>query len=128
MKKHLLHGITASAFAALAGNIYNYLYNEAMFTDFSAVINSGSIIGAVTFGCMLASLGYYVMSRIIKKGLDVVFNIMFILLSFASFISSFAVELPLDIDAPELFIGLSIPLHLFPIVFWLATKPLFSFD
>jgi len=39
---------------------------------------------------------------------------------------SFGFELPLDIEQPELFPGLSAALHLFPVLFWLATKSLFK--
>lgn len=126
MKKVLLHGLTAGVFAGIVGIIYNYAYTQAMWIDFSSIINPVSIIGASLFGTILAALGHHFFSKLVKKGTDVWFNIIFLVLSFASFVGSFATELPLDVESPELFPGLSVPMHLFPILFWLATKPLFD--
>jgi hypothetical protein len=126
MKKVLLHGLTAGIFAAIASIVYNYAYTKAMWVDFSSIINTFSIIGSTLFGTMLAALGYHFFSKLVKKGTDVWFNIIFLVLSFASFAGSFATELPLEIESPELFPGLSVPMHLFPVLFWLATKPLFN--
>jgi len=125
MKKVFYHGITSGILAALAASIYYKFYTEAMMLDYSKVANFASISGSSIFGCLLASLGYFWFSKLIKWNTDVLFNALFILLSFASFIGPFSAELPLDIFAPELFVGLSIPMHLFPVLFWIASKPAF---
>jgi hypothetical protein len=125
MKKVFFHGILAGLLATSCAMMYNQIYSEALLVDFSKIINAISIAGATFFACLLASLAYYFFSQKIKRNADLWFNIIFLLITFASFLSPFSISLPFEIESPELFIGLSIPLHLFPVLFWLATKPLF---
>jgi len=125
MKIAFSHGAVAGIIAGIAGAAYNYAYSAAMWVDFSAVINAGSIFGACLFGTILTSLGYLLFSKVPMKGKDPIFNSVLLLLSFATFAGTFGFQLPFDIESPEMFVGLSIPLHLFPALFWLATKPLF---
>lgn len=126
MKKHFFHGLVAGVLAGLAAYIYNMAYREALLVDFSAVMNISAIWGASVFGCVLASLGYYFVSKWVPRVTDVWFNAIFLVLTFATFVGSFAAQLPEDIESPELFPGLSVPMHLFPMLFWLAVKPLFK--
>jgi predicted membrane channel-forming protein YqfA (hemolysin III family) len=124
MKTTFFHGITAGVLAGLAASVYNYAYSAALLVDFSAVINPVAIFGSSIFGCLLASLGYHFFSKWVRANTDVWFNILFLGLTFASFAGSFAANLPSTVETPELFAGLSVPMHLFPVVFWLAIKPL----
>ncbi len=126
MKQKLLHGIMAGTLAGIAGHVYNTVYSEALLVDFSVIINLGSIFGSTLFACVLASVGYHLLGKWLPKGVDPIFNIIFLAITFLSFVGTFSAELPLDIEDPELFIGLSIPMHLLPVLFWLATKPLFK--
>ena len=119
MRTHLFHAIVSGLIAGAAGIVYNKVYSELLWVDFLAVINPISILGACLVGCISASLGYYALSLSFKRGLDPIFNVIFLLLSFASISVSFGFELPLDIEQPELFPGLSAALHLFPLLFWL---------
>lgn len=125
MKQALTHGVTAGILAAFASLAYNTAYSQALVVDFSKVINPTGIIGSSIFGGVLASVGYHVFSKWVKNQADIWFNMIFLVLSFASLISPFAVSLPLSIESPELFAGLTIPMHLFPVLFWVAAKPLF---
>ena len=50
MKKNILHGIIAGSLAAVAGITYQMVYENALFLDFSLVINPGSIAAASFFG------------------------------------------------------------------------------
>jgi predicted membrane channel-forming protein YqfA (hemolysin III family) len=126
MKTTFFHGITAGVLAGLAASVYNYIYNAAFVTDFSKVMNPIAIFGSSIFGCVLAALGYHFFSKWVRSKTDVWFNILFLVLTFASFVGLFAANLPSNIQSPELFVGLSVPMHIFPVLFWLATKPLFS--
>jgi hypothetical protein len=42
-----------------------------------------------------------------------------------SLAGAFGAKLPLDIEAPELFPGLVVPMHFFPALGWFTLKPLF---
>jgi len=125
MKTTFFHGLMAGILASLASITFNLAYSSALWVDFSKVINTYSIFGSCILGTLLLSLGYFYFSKMVKKRTEVWFNILLLTLTFASFVGSFSAELPLEIDSPELFVGLSIPLHLFPALFWLGTKPLF---
>jgi hypothetical protein len=128
MKTHFLHGLIAGVLAGLAADVYNAAYREALLVDFSAVMNTPAILGSSIFGGLLASMGYYFFSKWVRRGTDVWFNAIFLVLTFATFVGSFAANLPEDVESPELFPGLSVPMHLFPMLFWLAVKPLFKTD
>jgi hypothetical protein len=128
MKSHFLHGLVAGVLAGLAAYVYNTIYREALLVDFSAVLNTPAILGSSIFGSVLASLGYYFFSKWVRRGTDAWFNAIFLVLTFATFAGSFAANLPDNVESPELFPGLSVPMHLFPMLFWLAVKPLFKTD
>lgn len=128
MKTYFLHGLVAGILAGLAAIVYNMAYSEALLVDFSAVMNTPAILGSSIFGGVLASLGYYFFSKWVRRGTDTWFNAIFLVLSLATFVSSFAANLPEGVESPELFPGLSVPMHLFPMLFWLAVKPLFKME
>lgn len=112
--------------AGLAAVIYNIAYQQALVVDFSAVMNTPAIVGSSIFGAVLAGLGYHFFSKWVRSNTDLWFNAIFLVLTFATFAGSFAANLPEGMESPELFPGLSIPMHLFPMLFWLAIKPLFK--
>ena len=128
MKKVLFHGVVASGLAAIAAITYSKVYLLATGADFSKVVNAGSITGASFIAALLASLAYYFFIKKVKKNPDVWFNLLFTLMTFASFLGPVWISLPLDIRSPELFMGLTIPIQLFPQLFWLTTKPLFTYE
>lgn len=125
MRQLFFQGLMAGILAGMASFVYQYMYTEALLVDFSAVITPPALFASSIFGSLLASVGYWALSKWVRNSTDVWFNIIFLLLTFASLAGSFAASLPPDIESPELFPGLSVPMHLFPILFWLAVKPLF---
>jgi len=127
MRSVFFHGLVAGALSSLAAIIYCNAYTNALAVNFSQIINPVSMAGSSIVGCLLASLGFFVFSRKVKKKPDVWFNVIFTVLTFASCAGPFATRLPLNISAPELFIGLVMPMHFFPQLFWMSTKPLFSY-
>ena len=126
MKKILIHGLAAGVISAIACLFYNALYNASLGTDFSEFINIFSVMGTCLLGCLIAASGYYFLTTQIKDKItvDVVFNAIFVLLTFLSCIYPFSKKLPLEIDSPELFPGLVIPMHFFPVLFWIALSPM----
>lgn len=128
MQKIFIHGLLAGLISAIACLIYSNIYSAAMYVDFSEVINIFSVMGTCLAGCLVAAGGYYFLTRYLKdqNTLEVVFNIIFIFLTFISCIYPFSVPLPLDLESPELFPGLVIPMHFFPVLFWIALNPVFK--
>lgn len=122
-KQILLHGILSSAFASIAGVIYFEIYQYLMLTEFNPVVNWGSIIGASTLGCLLMTLGYWGLMKFQLIRFRGWLNILYATLSFASIIGAMDASLPLDIDFPELFPGLVVPMHFFPALAFFTFQP-----
>jgi hypothetical protein len=125
MKKIFLQGITAGLLSALASIIYFKIYQTTLDTSFNKIINVGSIIGASLFGCILISIGNFILLKYRKGQLKGILNLLILVLSFTSIISPIGMSLPLDIDVPELFPGLVIPMHFFPALAFFALDPFF---
>jgi hypothetical protein len=124
-KKSLLLGIVSGLLAGVAALVYAYVYHSSLGANFSKVAGSARIIAASVFGGVLAAIGYWILDKKLKEKGEIVFNLLFSLLSFASLLAPFGVKLPLDIEAPELFPGMVIPMHFFPALAWFTLKPLF---
>ena len=124
--KYLLwHGIFSGLLAGLAGIIYFEIYQYLMLTQFDAVVNWGSILGASVLGCLLMTLGYWVLVKFKIERFVGWLNIMIALLSFASIIGAMNIALPLDMEFPELFPGLVVPMHFFPALSFFCIYPFF---
>ena len=126
LKKVFLHSLLAGVLAGVAAAVYNYAYCRAMLVDYSKFLALPALLGSSIFGCVLAGLGYYLLYRKWGPKADLPFNAIFLLLSFVAFMGPLTAHLPLEVASPELFPGATIPMHLFPALFWLALKPLFA--
>jgi hypothetical protein len=126
MKKSLIHGISAGILTAVAGIVYQRVYEDALFLDFSTVINPGSVAGASIFGCMLMAIGYGLLERFNKPNLKGSLNVLITVLSFSSILGPLSISLPLDVEFPEMFPGLAIPMHFFPAMIFFGLYPFFT--
>src|ERR1700753_1351738 len=124
-KKALLLGIVSGILAGIAGLIYARVYYTANEADFSKVVNSVRIVSSCIFGGVLAAIGYTLLIKALKGRGEIVFNLLFTVLSFASLLLPITYKLPLTIETPELFPGMVIPMHFFPALGWYTLKPLF---
>ncbi len=130
-KKSLFLGISAGFLSGLASIVFSIVYKETMFTDFSPVISNMNLIGACMFGCILASIGYFGVKKIIPKYGDIIFNLLFTILTFASILSPIAYKFPPELDfegidmVTSYFIPFAMTLHFFPALIWFALKPVF---
>jgi len=124
-KKALLLGIISGLLAGVAGVIYAKIYYTANEADFSKVASTVSILAASIFGGVLAAIGYALADRLLKAKGEIVFNLLFTLLSFASLLLPIGHRFSPPIDTPELFPGMVIPMHFFPALGWYTLKPLF---
>jgi ABC-type branched-subunit amino acid transport system permease subunit len=124
-KRALLLGIVSGLLAGIAGLIYAHVYYTANEADFSKIVTSVKIISASIFGGALAAVGYTLLVKNGKTRGEIVFNLLFTLLSFGSLLLPIGYKLPLNIETPELFPGMVIPMHFFPALGWYTLKPLF---
>jgi hypothetical protein len=85
---------------------------------------------SVIMTCLVAStlmaLGYMLATRWKPTLNPGWLNLLYVVLSFASIIVVLSFKLPLDIEFPELFPGLAIPMHFFPVLAFLAIVPFFK--
>ncbi|MFC3812234.1 hypothetical protein [Lacihabitans lacunae] len=126
MKRIFYHGLLAGILASVAAVVYFYLYKEFFLVDFDAIVNIGSIVGSSILGCLLMALGYMLLRRFNKENLTGALNILIAVLSFLSIISVMSMSLPLEIEFPELFPGLVIPMHFFPALAFTSLYPFFN--
>jgi hypothetical protein len=127
-KRSLALGIVSGLLAGLAAVIYAHVYHKTLGADFSRVAPTVRIVAASLFGGVLAAIGYWVFCRWWPTRGEIVFSLLFSLLSFLTLLAPFAAKLPLDLEAPELFPGMVIPMHFFPALAWFTLKPIFIRD
>lgn len=125
-KKNFYHGAIAGVLSAVASFIYNRIYGFATEADFTKVLNIAAIIGANLLACIIASIGFGLFLKWFKSKGEIIFNLSFAILSFASVIIPISISLPLNINNPELFPGLAVPMHFFPALAWFTIKPVFK--
>lgn len=126
MKKIFIHGVVAGIIATLASVIYSNLYQSTLGVSFDKIINIGSVFGACIFGCVLISVANLVLFKFKKENLQGILNVIVVLLSFVSIIGPISMTLPLDVEFPEMFPGLVIPMHFFPALAFFAIDPFFK--
>lgn len=124
-KRSFLLGLVSGILAGIASLIYARVYHNSLGADFSTVAATTSIMAASVLGGVLAAVGYWLLNRWLKSKGEIVFNFLFTILSFASILGPLATRLPLDVEMPELFPGLTVPMHFFPALAWFTLKPLF---
>lgn len=124
-KKLFYQGISAGILSTIACIIYNRIYFFATEVDFSKVVNIPVLAGINLLACLLAAAGYWVFKKLLKRNADIFFNFTFTIFSFASVIFPISISLPLDVKFPELFPGLTVPMHFFPALAWFTIRPLF---
>lgn len=124
-KNSLVLGVISGLLSGLACVIYAKVYFTANEIDFSSIASNLVLFSSCIFGCVLASIGFYFSTKLMKKKGEILFNFLFTILSFASILGPIAATLPLDFEFPELFPGYAIPMHFFPALAWFTVKPIF---
>lgn len=127
-KKHFYHGLTSGIMAALAAIIYSRIYYFATETDFSEIINPGTMISLNLIVCLIISIAYFFFNSKPKKNRVLISHLLISILSFAAVIIPISISLPLSVRNPELFPGLAVPMIFFPAMAWFTFKPLFILD
>jgi len=126
-RKVFFHGIIAGILSAISCIIYQRIHIYETDLDFSKVINPTTMIAASMLACLLAAVGYWAFIKMFKSRGEIIFNFVFSILSFASLIYPVSFKLPLDVQSPELFPGLAVPMHFFPAIAWYTIRPLFKY-
>lgn len=125
-KQTFIMGIASSLLSSCASIIYLNIYKEALVVDFSKIAGITNIIAACTIGCFLMAVGYKLAIKL--KGTKAVgwLNIIYSVISFATIAGVFGFNLPMETESPELFPGMVIPMHFFPVLAMLTIFPFFK--
>jgi hypothetical protein len=125
MKKLLILGAVSGLLAGILSFVYSKVYAHYLGLDFSSIASPAKMILASVIGGLVAAVGYFLLQRVLGLKGEAVFNLLFTILSFASILGPIATRLPLDLQSPEMFPWLVMPMHLFPALGWMTLKPLF---
>jgi len=125
-KKDFTHGIIAGILASIAGIIYSHVYFFANEANFSSIVNIYSIIGLNVSACIVIAFIHAASVKWLKKNAELVFNLVLSVLSFSLIVIPLSITLPLNIEFPELFPGLVVPMLFFPSIAWFTLNPIFS--
>lgn len=126
LKKLLILGVVSGVLAGIVSLIYQKVYASSLGDGFTGVATPLYIMVSCTLGCVIAAIGYFLLSKVLKSNTEAVFNLLFTVITFATILGPIAAKLPLDTEMPELFPGLAIPMHFFPALAWFTLKPLFA--
>lgn len=126
MKNILIRGVVSGLLAATASIIYLKIYENLFFVDFNSVINETAIVVSSLIGCMLMAIGYILLYKVKKPNLIGAMNILIMVLSYLSILPALAMTLPLDVEFPELFPGMVVPMHFFPVITFFGFEPFFK--
>lgn len=126
MRPFIVHGLAAGVLSALGAIAYQYKYQESLYLDFSRVIGKASVSAVSIFACLLMGLLYWWIERKKHHRSRGWLNLLLMAASFVSILVPIGWTLPLDVEHPELFIGLAIPMHFFPVLFFFGLFPFFN--
>ena len=125
-KTALLMGITGSMLSSLACIVFKFIYMQALYVDFSMIVGTSSIVASCVIGCFLMAVCYKLAIQWKGYKTTVWLNLAFSIISFASIAGVFGFNLPLELEFPELFPGMVIPMHFFPVLSILTILPIFK--
>ena len=125
-KKIFFQAILASLLAFVAAVIYKRIYFFATEADFSKVLSPVRMAGLCLLFCMPAAFLYYGLVRWLGRRGESIFNFSFSILTFACVMIPISLTLPLNVQFPELFPGLGVPMVFFPAMAWYTLNPLFK--
>jgi ABC-type Fe3+-siderophore transport system permease subunit len=126
LKKLLILAVVSGILAAVASLVYQKVYAESLGDGFKNIISMQKIFVACIGANIVAAIGYFLLSKVLKGYTEAVFNILFAVITIATIVYPIGYKLPLDVEMPELFPGLAIPMHFFPVLGWMTLKPLFA--
>lgn len=130
--RSLLLGIAAGILATIACLILQYAYKVATDSDFSTLIPWWKYLASCMIGCLLASIGFFSMVKMMPKNGEIIFNLLFAALSFASIALPMKMLIFKDPNLTEAQLWavgyvqpFAMTLHFFPIISWFTLKPIF---
>lgn len=131
LKSRIIHPLVAGIFAACVTIVFGMAYEkataieDAQLDSLREAIPMLHLFIAPVAGCLLASLGYYLLQKIGPKWGSFLFYFLFAAVSIITSFGIFSVY-NLHEEIQYTIYGYAMPMHYFPFLSWVAFKPLFS--
>ena len=120
--------IWALSSGILAGGV-SYAYGETiekqLMEDYSNVVPTSAIFIACLVGTIMATIGHWLLTKLVPMFGEFIFALLFAALSTASLIGVTFTDGSNELNQ-FIFYGYAMPMHFFPFLAWYVFKPLFE--
>lgn len=128
MIKKVIWALSSGLLAGVVSYSYGEIFEKQLMEDYSNVVPTAAIFISCLIGTILATLGFWLLTKFISKYGEFIFAFLFALLTTASLVGVLGFTFTDDSNELHQFIfyGYAMPMHFFPFLAWYVFKPLFD--
>ena len=128
MIKKVIWARSSGLLAGVVSYSYGEIFEKQLMEDYSNVVPTAAIFISCLIGTILATLGFWLLTKFIPKYGEFIFAFLFALLTTASLVGVLGFTFTDDSNELHQFIfyGYAMPMHFFPFLAWYVFKPLFD--
>jgi hypothetical protein len=128
MIKKVIWALSSGLLAGVVSYCYGEIFEKQLMEDYSNVVPTAAIFISCLIGTILATLGFWLLTKFIPKYGEFIFAFLFALLTTASLVGVLGFTFTDDSNELHQFIfyGYAMPMHFFPFLAWYVFKPLFD--
>jgi predicted membrane metal-binding protein len=128
MIKKVIWALSSGLLAGVVSYSYGDIFEKQLMEDYSNVVPTAAIFISCLIGTILATLGFWLLTKFIPKYGEFIFAFLFALLTTASLVGVLGFTFTDDSNELHQFIfyGYAMPMHFFPFLAWYVFKPLFD--
>ncbi|MCE2864200.1 MAG: hypothetical protein ACK5BW_02240 [Flavobacteriia bacterium] len=128
MIKKVIWALSSGLLAGVVSYSYGEIFEKQLMEDYSNVVPTAAIFISCLIGTILATLGFWLLTKFIPKYGEFIFAFLFALLTTASLVGVLGFTFTDDSNELHQFIfyGYAMPMHFFPFLAWYVFKPLFD--
>jgi len=128
MIKKVIWALSSGMLAGVVSYSYGEIFEKQLMEDYSNVVPTAAIFISCLIGTILATLGFWLLTKFIPKYGEFIFAFLFALLTTASLVGVLGFTFTDDSNELHQFIfyGYAMPMHFFPFLAWYVFKPLFD--
>jgi hypothetical protein len=121
-KKYFFAGLAAGLLSGFAAFFYYNIYTATVNVVYPHIVTPASIFSACIFAGMLIALFCFTTNMLFNKEMEKLNSLLIVGGTMISTGIPFIIGLPLDIERPDLFPGLVVPMQLLPALAWFAIR------
>jgi len=128
MIKKVIWALSSGLLAGVVSYSYGEIFEKQLMEDYSNVVPTAAIFISCLIGTILATLGFWLLTKFIPKYGEFIFAFLLALLTTASLVGVLGFTFTDDSNELHQFIfyGYAMPMHFFPFLAWYVFKPLFD--